>query len=66
MHRSFEKTVDDLKLEMSEPSPRWVTITAARDGSIRGLQIEQLRDLRYLIDCAIAFAEQDEARVRRT
>ncbi len=67
-YRSFEKVVDDLRLEMSEPAPRWVSIShtsGPHSASISGLQVQHLRDLRYLIDCALAFVDEDEQRVSR-
>lgn len=59
--RSFTKEAGRLRVEVSEPAPRWFTITATDvNAEIRGLQIEEIRDLHYLLGRMLALVEEDD------
>ena len=60
----FEKKVGDLKIEVWEPSPRWTRIYYQHNGDqvmLGGLREEELRDLQYLVNRAVAFIDSEEA-----
>ena len=52
----YKKTCGHFTVEVSDPSPAWVTISTEDDGEIRGMKVEDLRDLRHLIDRALVAA----------
>jgi hypothetical protein len=61
----FDKTCGMFRLTVSEPSPSWVTIFPAEANEfdydqhqLRYIRLEDLHDLRYLIDRAIEAAER--------
>ena len=61
IYRTFEKSIGRLRIRVSQPSPRWFDIQHLdRDEAIDGLQIEEMRDLRYAIDRILALAEEDD------
>ena len=56
----YERQCGKWELSVSEPHPAWVTITLAEEPdrpTFRLLRIEDLVDLRHLIDRAIAAAD---------
>ncbi len=66
----FSKRVGDLSIEVQQPSPRWTRVCYRRSGDdviIGGLGEQELRDLQYLVNSAVAFvdAQEDEAKLRR-
>jgi hypothetical protein len=52
----MRKQIDGIAIAVSEPYPCWISIDFPRPL----LGVQQLRDLRYLIDWAIATAEEKE------
>jgi hypothetical protein len=59
----YENKCGPFTLKVSDPHPMWVTIQHEQWGKgqeIDGARIEQLRDLKHLIDRAIAAAEERE------
>ena len=52
----YKKTCGQFTVEVSDPSPAWVTISTEDGGEIRGMKVEDLRDLRHLIDRALVAA----------
>lgn len=64
--RSFSKEAGRLLVEASEPSPRWFTITATDvRAEIGGLQVEEIRDLHYLLGRMLALVEEDDHKAQR-
>ena len=45
----YDKTCGNVRLTISDPSPSWVTITHD-EVELRLMRLDELRDLRYLID----------------
>lgn len=55
----FDKTCGNVTVTVTEVSPpviHWATISNA-SGELRGLRMEDLRDIRHLIDRALAAAK---------
>lgn len=52
----FDKTCGNVSLTVSDCADHWGTITT-KNGELRGLKPEDLRDLRHLIDRGLAAAK---------
>jgi hypothetical protein len=66
MPDSFKKTCGEFTIEVSPPSPRWVTVYHNRHGDkgrreeIGGFSADDLHDLKYLVDRALAEVSEME------
>lgn len=57
---TYKKTCGNVSLEVSAPWPTWAVIRVG-DYEVRGLRVDDLRDLRHLLGQAIPLAEKAEA-----
>lgn len=57
-----EKKVGNWEVEISDPHPCWILIRYSGEEIVRGLRIDELKDLRYSLKRAIQLAERWEGR----
>ena len=60
----FWKSINHLKVEVGEPSPRWWRIVQDRGDKheIYGLEAEDVRDLIYALQASLDWAEAEDVR----